>query len=118
LDLSYEYIISDDVQQSEYQDLMQDLKDAMLHKTYRTIRIHFQYFVNTLKQKPVTFQLYPFTQASFEQFAEMIGLQFHDHGHIPSVQVKLEPNKIELVNKIRNMLINYVLYAAILHGKT
>jgi F0F1-type ATP synthase gamma subunit len=87
----------------------------MLAKTYRTIRIHHQYFINTLKQKPVTFQLYPFTKASFEQFAQMIGLQFHDHGHIPSVQVKIEPNKKELVNKIRDMLIYHVIYAAILH---
>lgn len=115
---SQAYIIWDDVKKEEYELLVETIKTSMLCKTYRTIRIHHQYFINTLKQKPVSFQLYPFTKASFELFAQMIGLQFHDHGHIPSVQVKIEPNKKELVNKIRDMLIYHVIYTAILHSKT
>jgi len=59
----------DDFAADDLQNLYIYIRNAMDQKTYKNIKIYFNYFKNAIQQIPLSFSLYPLDRKSFENFS-------------------------------------------------
>jgi F0F1-type ATP synthase gamma subunit len=87
---------------------------------YQSITIWYNYFKNTMKQIPVGFQLFPLSKASFEEFVSTLDLTFAEKSDGSSKRnyMKLEPTKEIISQKAYDIMMNIIIYGALLHNKT
>lgn len=86
---------------------------------YSDITVWYNYFRNTMKQVPVWFQLFPLSRTSFEEFVktlEIIVPRVSSKKHTGSM--KCEPTRAVIAQKAYDIMMNVILYGAILHNKT
>jgi F-type H+-transporting ATPase subunit gamma len=86
----------------------------------QSITVWYNYFKNTMKQIPVGFQLFPLSKKSFEEFVSTLDLSFPAKRDDPWKQnyMKLEPSKKNISQKTYDIMMNIIIYGALLHNKT
>lgn len=83
--------------------------------------VRYNYFKNTMKQIPVGFQLFPLSKPSFEEFLstlEIVLPKSTSSKKYNSTHMALEPDKETIVRKTYEIMMNVIVYGAVLHNKT
>ena len=113
--------LTDIFSSEDIHDLYFTIDTARKKNQYTTMTVRYNYFKNTMKQIPVGFQLFPLAKTAFEEFLTVL------HISLPKIESKksynstcmeLEPSKEVVVAKAYQILMNIIVYGAILHNKT
>lgn len=106
-------------------DTLQTLYDyidtAWVGDTYSKMRVWYNYFKNTMKQIPVWFQLSPLSVESFNEFMQSLDIVLPKKSSLKkynSTDMVLEPNRETIVKKAYDIMMNVIVYGAVLHNKT
>jgi F-type H+-transporting ATPase subunit gamma len=109
--------VSDAIHDDELADVFTYINEQEQEQVYWSISIAYNYFKNTMKQIPLVFPIKPFTPEILDDFLETVGMvrkqkrsRIHDF--------VLEPDVNTVHDTLKNMVIDYSLYAALLHNKT
>lgn len=108
--------VSDDLK-----DLYVVLHDAQSNGKYNEIRVWYNFFKNTMKQIPAWFQLFPLSMDKFSEFMNTLEIVVpvgEKKSKYNSIEMKLEPSKELIVQKAYDIMMNVVVYGAVLHNKT
>ena len=109
--------LPDTVAPSDLQDLYTIIDTARKSGTYTTITVRYNYFKNTMKQIPVAFQLFPLSVEKFMEFVQTLEIALPQSSSTRR-HMKVEPNKKIIVKKAYDIMMNVVVYGAVLHNKT
>lgn len=103
----------------DLQEVYQFINTAWKSGIYMSMKVWYNYFKNTMKQIPIGFQLFPLSVRSFEEFMWSLEID------IPKKEKKwhsshmwLEPNRKTIVKKAYDIMMNVIVYGAVLHNKT
>lgn len=111
-----------DVFESEMlHELYSYIDAAWQNHQYSTIKVWYNYFKNTMKQIPVWFQLSPLSVESFNQFMETLDITLPSktsQKKYLSTEMALEPDKTTIMKKAYDIMMNVIIYGAVLHNKT
>lgn len=102
-------------------ELYNYIDTAWQNHQYSNIKVWYNYFKNTMKQIPVWFQLSPLSVESFNQFMETLDITLPpkvSHKNYLSTDMVLEPDKTTIMKKAYDIMMNVIIYGAILHNKT
>lgn len=106
-------------------DTLQSLYDyidaAWVDDKYTKMRVWYNYFKNTMKQIPVWFQLSPLSVESFNEFMYTLDITLPkklSKRQYNSTDMTLEPNRETIVKKAYDIIMNVIVYGAVLHNKT
>ncbi len=108
--------VSDDLK-----DLYNVLHEAQSNGEYNEIRVWYNFFKNTMKQIPAWFQLFPLSMDKFGEFMNTLEIVVpigEKKSKYNSIEMKLEPSKELIVQKAYDIMMNVVVYGAVLHNKT
>lgn len=84
---------------------------------YHNIRVWYNFFQNTMKQIPVSFQLFPLSMDQFVSFMGMLGLQIEPKT-VTAPYMEIEPDREVILQKSYDIMMNTIVYGAVLHNKT
>lgn len=111
--------LKDEIASRDLGALYDFIESSLQSDMYRSIRLWYNFFQNTMKQVPAWFQLFPLSATSFESFMAQLEIE------IPQANTDdlrkdmvLEPNRHQLLGSMQDMLMNVVIYGAVLHNKT
>ena len=83
------------------------------------IKVWYNFFKNTMKQIPAGFQLFPLSSEKFAQFMKTLEIKIPKPGKARHTNyMKLEPTKQAIVKKAYDIMMNVIVYGAVLHNKT
>lgn len=109
--------LTDAIAEDELKPLFLYMKEHEEKHTYGKITIAYNYFKNTMKQIPLLFTLKPFTPDVIDEFLDKVGnvrkqkrMRIHD--------LVLEPDPHTVQQTLRDLIIDYSIYSAMLHNKT
>lgn len=109
--------VSDEIADWELAELFEYMEKHEALNTYGTVNIAYNYFKNTMKQIPIIFPLKPFTSDVIDDFLDSIG-NVRKQKRMKIKDLALEPD-VETVQKtLRNVILDYSIYSAMLHNKT
>ncbi len=108
----------DMVQPTDVSELSSFLIAVQDKGIYKTITLRYNFFKNTMKQIPVGFQLSPLSAEKFEEFAVQMEIDRPDMVVDKKPYMALEPDPDTIVKKAYEIMMNIVVYGAILHNKT
>lgn len=95
------------------------LQQAQTSWVYSSITVWYNFFKNTMKQIPAGFQLFPLSSEKFAEFMESLDIVLPKTETKRSTQyMKLEPSKDIIVTKAYDIMMNTIIYGAVLHNKT
>ncbi len=107
--------VSDDLHDGELKDLFDYMKKY--EDVYETIHIAYNYFKNTMTQIPLIFPLKPFTPEVIDEFLEAVwDVRKQKRARIKTLD--LEPNIETVQETLKDVIIDYSIYSALLHNKT
>ena len=111
--------LEDEIASRDLKSLYTFLEQALASDRYASIQVWYNFFKNTMQQLPTGFQLFPLSASSFRDFMADLSIE------IPQAQewdlrvdMKLEPGRAKLLHSLQDMLMNIVIYGAVLHNKT
>ena len=111
--------LSDIFWAKDLSELYSFLSQAQKGGKYMEIKVWYNFFKNTMKQIPAGFQLFPLSSEKFAQFMKTLEI------NIPKPEkarhtnyMKLEPTKQAIVKKAYDIMMNVIVYGAVLHNKT
>ncbi len=111
--------LSDTFDSDDLNDLYMFLDTAQQSGEYKEIKVWYNFFKNTMKQIPAGFQLFPLSTEKFHSFMESLEITLPEHtSSRDSHYMKLEPNKQIILDKAYDIMMNVVVYGAVLHNKT
>ncbi len=111
--------LADNFQSSDMLDLYETINNWRKNGKYNTITLRYNYFKNTMKQIPVWFQLFPLSLDKFDEFIKTLDIVLPAvNAQKQKVHIALEPNRATIVRKAYDILMNVIVYGAILHNKT
>lgn len=102
----------------DLQELYDVLHNAQRGGIYNEITVWYNFFKNTMKQIPVWFQLFPLSTGKFIEFMDTLEIIIPLSTNKRTNHMKLEPNKEVIVQKAYDIMMNVIVYGAILHNKT
>lgn len=110
----------DDLSEDDLQSLFVYIRNAMDQKSYKNIKIYFNYFKNAIQQIPLNFSLYPLDRKSFESFSTELDLNINDlvSKELTYKDMLLEPSGQALLKELREQLLQHMIYWAMLQNKT
>lgn len=85
---------------------------------YKEITIWYNFFKNTMKQIPAGFQLSPLSVEKFQEFMDTLEVILPRPQSKKTFYMKLEPNRETVLKKAYDIMMNVIIYGAILHNKT
>ncbi len=104
---------------------LQELYDVLHHAQrgglYNEITVWYNFFKNTMKQIPAGFQLFPLSSDKFAEFMDTLDIVIpspEKKSKYNSTEMKLEPSKEVIVQKAYDIMMNVIVYGAVLHNKT
>lgn len=101
---------------------LQELYDVLHHAQrggiYNEITVWYNFFKNTMKQIPVWFQLFPLSTEKFIEFMDTLAITVPVNQQKKNNHMKLEPSKKIIVEKAYDIMMNIIVYGAVLHNKT
>jgi F0F1-type ATP synthase gamma subunit len=111
--------LKDKFQSDDLSDLYLFINNAWKASHYKSMKVYYNYFKNTMKQVPVGFQFFPLSVTSFEKFMSDLAISLPKKEKISnSSHIILEPNKRTIVKKAYDIMMNVIIYGAVLHNKT
>lgn len=111
--------LADTFTQSDIQSLFDFLSEQQAKGGYKSITVWYNFFKNTMKQIPAGFQLFPLSIEKFEEFMNVLEISLHRPTIIRNTHhMNLEPNKKTIVAKAYDIMMNVIVYGALLHNKT
>lgn len=113
--------LSDTLIADDLQDLYNFLDKAQKSGQYKEIKVWYNFFKNTMKQIPAGFQLFPLSTQKFQEFMDSLEIvlpQRISSRVIPSQYMKLEPDRETILEKAYDIMMNVIIYGAVLHNKT
>lgn len=102
----------------DLQDLYDVLHQSQYWGTYNEITVWYNFFKNTMKQIPVWFQLFPLSAQKFDEFVHTLDITIPVVKNKKTNHMKLEPDKKTIVQKAYHIMMNVIVYGAVLHNKT
>lgn len=104
---------------SDLAELYTLLSKAHTDGNYKEIRVWYNFFKNTMKQIPVWFQLFPLSSKKFHEFMKTLDITLSPQKIERNTHyMKLEPSKSVILKKSYDIMMNVIVYGAILHNKT
>jgi F-type H+-transporting ATPase subunit gamma len=97
-------------------ELYEYLRDAVYDKKYSKIKIYFNFYKNTLIQRPARVTLFPLTEETLKEFIQEIELKYPTNRKASSEMI-IEPNEAEYRDHLLQYLIETMLYYVILNAK-
>ena len=112
--------IDDEFSEEDLSDLFNFLKSALTNRKYDNVKIYFNYFKNAITQVPLSLNLFPLNEESFENFTQELGIDIKEMltDEIKNKELTLEPTPYELAKEMRKQLLQHMIYGAILQNKT
>ncbi len=102
-------------------DIYDTLDNIQRTGRYKEIKIWYNFFKNIMKQIPAGFQLFPLSSKKFAEFMHTLEIiipsKISTKKYV-STHMQLEPNKTIIVNKAYDIMMNVIVYGAVLHNKT
>ncbi len=102
-------------------DLYIILDDIQKTGRYKEIKIRYNFFKNIMKQIPAGFQLFPLSSKKFTEFMDTLEIIIPTRistKHYISTHMQLEPDKTTIMHKAYDIMMNVIVYGAVLHNKT
>ena len=95
------------------------LSQAQKNGKYMEIRVWYNFFTNTMQQIPAGFQLFPLSSEKFSEFMDILEIKIPKPEQVRNTNyMKLEPTKQAIVKKAYDIMMNVIVYGAVLHNKT
>lgn len=112
--------LRDTIESDDLLPLNELIDNARKSAHYTTIKVRYNYFKNTMKQIPVGFQLFPLSSDWFQEFMTYLDIALPQQKKSLSQDedIWLEPNKAAIVTKAYDIMMNVIVYGAVLHNKT
>ena len=111
--------LSDSFSSSDLQDLYNMLQKAQTTERYKEVKVWYNFFKNTMKQIPAGFQLFPLSSKQFAKFMHTFEIKIPQPEHNRNTHyMKLEPSSSVIIQKAYDIMMNVIVYGAILHNKT
>lgn len=114
-------LLSDNFDSDDLMELNTLIDTSWKSSRYTTIRVRYNYFKNTMKQMPIGFQLFPLSTEWFREFMTSLDISLPQQS-IKALydedNIKLEPNKETIIRKAYEVMMNVIVYGAVLHNKT
>lgn len=111
--------LSDIFWAKDLSELYSFLSQAQKGGKYMEIKVWYNFFKNTMKQIPAGFQLFPLSSEKFAQFMKTLEIKIPKPGKARHTNyMKLEPTKQAIVKKAYDIMMNVIVYGAVLHNKT
>ena len=98
--------------------LVQFLHEALGGGTYDTIVVHYNYFKNTMSYIPTHTQIFPLEEKTRIESLRDNGVEWETKNIEGVVEHIIEPSMEDLLQTVRELMMRFVLYGAILQGKT
>lgn len=105
----------------DLKDLFRFIDTVWKETRYTSMKVRYNYFKNTMKQIPVGFQLFPLSKLAFEDFLKTLDITVSKKSSsrkITSNYMKLEPSRKIIVERAYQIIMNVIIYGAVLHNKT
>ena len=113
--------VSDDVAIDALEEVVRLITDTFMRKTYNTVHIVYQSFVSTFEQQAVVRQILPLKKSALQEIVKGIVPKtgkFSNEIEMPHVQAyNIEPNQTSVYWAIFPMLINIMIYHALIESK-
>lgn len=111
--------LSDIFWAKDLSELYSFLSQAQKGGKYMEIKVWYNFFKNTMKQIPAGFQLFPLSSEKFAQFMKTLEIKIPKPEKARHTNyMKLEPTKQAIVKKAYDIMMNVIVYGAVLHNKT
>ena len=111
--------LSDIFWAKDLSELYSFLSQAQKGGKYMEIKVWYNFFKNTMKQIPAGFQLFPLSSEKFAQFMKTLEIKIPQPEKARHTNyMKLEPTKQAIVKKAYDIMMNVIVYGAVLHNKT
>ena len=111
--------LADTFTSSDLQSLYDALSSIQLDKRYKEVKVWYNFFKNTMRQIPAWFQLFPLSSEKFNEFMNVLEISVpQTHQKRQTNYMKLEPNQGTIVKKSYDIMMNVIIYGAVLHNKT
>jgi len=97
------------------------LSKAQTDGQYKDVTVWYNFFKNTMKQIPAGFQLFPLSSEKFAEFMKTLEITIpvkSSTKKYDSTYMKLEPSKEVIMTKAYDIMMNVIVYGAVLHNKT
>lgn len=111
--------LADTFVSSDLTTLYTTLRNAQLGGSYTEIKVWYNFFKNTMKQIPAGFQLFPLSSEKFDEFMSTLEIVIPKNTTQRNTHyMKLEPNQKTIMKKSYDIMMNVIVYGAVLHNKT
>lgn len=111
--------LSDIFWAKDLSELYSFLSQAQKGGKYMEIKVWYNFFKNTMKQIPAGFQLFPLSSEKFSEFMDILEIKIPKPEQVRNTNyMKLEPTKQAIVKKAYDIMMNVIVYGAVLHNKT
>ena len=111
--------LSDIFWAKDLSELYSFLSQAQKGGKYMEIKVWYNFFKNTMKQIPAGFQLSPLSSEKFSEFMDTLEIKIPKPEQVRNTNyMKLEPTKQAIVKKAYDIMMNVIVYGAVLHNKT
>lgn len=113
--------LADMFESDSLQPLYDYIDSAWTNNKYKNIKIWYNYFKNTMRQIPVWFQIFPLSMDSFDQFMNTLDIVLPKKSSSKkynSTDMILEPSREIIIKKAYDIIMNVIVYGAVLHNKT
>ena len=98
--------------------LVQFLHESLERETYDTIVVHYNYFKNTMSYIPTHTQLFPLQESTRIESLRNNQVDWETQEAEKVIEYIIEPTMQDLLQTVRELMMRFVLYGAILQGKT
>ena len=111
--------LADSFHSSDLQPLYDVLSSLQKDNTYRQVKVWYNFFKNTMRQIPAWFQLFPLSSEKFNEFMQVLEISIPKPLQKRQTNyMKLEPNQSTIVKQSYDIMMNVIVYGAVLHNKT
>ena len=109
--------LKDKIAPNELVELYEYLRSAIYEKRYSRIKLYFNFFKNSLIQRPTRFTLFPLTPETLDEFIKEIELK-NPVNKSEVEEMLVEPDEERYSDHMIQYLIENMLYYSILNAKT
>lgn len=109
--------LKDDFSDSDLIALYEYITLALQHHEFKSVKVLFNYFKNSLIQIPTNMQIFPMTKNIFEDFACQTWVDCKISLSLWSKDLVIEPNIHDFVQEIHRQIRSFIIQSAIIQNK-
>ena len=111
--------LADNFSHDDLRMLYDFLEKAFTAWDFKEIKVWYNFFKSTMRQIPAWFQLFPLSSSAFESFMESLEISLPQPTKDSSRRyMRLEPSQSVILQQAYAILMNTIIYGAVLHNKT